>query len=1296
MRTILQKRPLFLSLLGIVFLIAVSAIKLGKGITGWDNYSSYFHPEINLFRTLFSTWRSFRGMGVPSDSEVTDIFRQLFFLPLRLVLPLPLLDQLYFLFCLLVGVIAMYFLTSYIYKRYLYAHFQHNRDDLFAFFASFFYLFNLNTLGTFYYPMVMFISRFALLPIVLLAFLKFVNKDIKRLKDYILLFGSILFFSGSFMVPTVFIALFIMLVCVFIFQLSLKRAILFLFIFIALNAFWLLPFVNYTINKAKLVKQAPTFIDGNEGFTNKSASYLSFGRQAILYPSFFEMKYTDAASRVQHFFHPLAERLDNAGKPSLAFYFFPVLYFLGSGFILFKVKKKELFWIPFVIILFLLFSMKEHTLFGFLYTFLSKTIPFFEVIFRYGDTKFHPQIALVGSIAAAIGFIFIFNKLHQTLHIKRAIFQSLFLGIIIIPTLFLYISYFNGNLIGFFVFNKIPDAYEEIAKTINKDPQFGRVLQLPIDRTNYWKPYSWGYFGSAFLHYFLKKPLVDKTFEPGSLENGFLSEAIQKLLDNANETSDTDLAHRAQEMNNMLRAAGVRYIILDETISVHDETMDVDYWGDIPLLPTKQLIEKMENGGYISRIGEYKISNQAVAPKSILLYRVNTLTNKVSFLDQAEKIDPLLIDSITSPDVIANENIIQDQSQSTASYLPFERKNLKLEIKDNIFQFRLPNSKFNDSSFRLQIPASQHSGGLIHIEGILDSDELKLILYQRYAPTFENKEFLSFLGEVDFSLSDADLNLFQDASLFVNNWYSDQQVKYLSKMRLRVGNTVVPIPFLTRGNTRPIGDVFVEQTPVSVELLVQKKATSTIQSDQWKDIPNEGCFSDALPNYASRKEVQERGVLLTTQNGTQCIWQELDFLSKDTSYIEFETDLNALAEDNDKKLAQKNIQNNPKPNLLQICLKETNIDNCHVYQSLDVSDNQHKIIPVSDDPRSMFQPYVFIALRPFGLQTVSATISDFRVNEFESIVEEEVDVSASPPVDQPLILSPDKGIVFTLPKIYSRDAYYSHAGVLPMFTSSPCASYRTVRRVVDGYMQYVNNCEGAFFARLPFSSRNMYIWSVDYDLKSGQYPFAIMEDTFHQYFQSRLSYKQGYPDVRSGQSVQFIYPAPEYNDTKPKNYFVKQYSENVGVFTLKDMSIIPLPANWRAMKLANDQSFITYDKADITGFKEWLPSLKQVDVSLNREANYLLSLQEGYDNQWGVYTSLTDVLFGSPIVSASRCNGLTSCFEISGSQIKGNKSLWLFYWPERLSAIGCVITFLVIGSGIIFLLRKKATNTLKA
>ena len=1284
-----------MSLLGIVFLIALTSLKIDKGIAGWDNYSSYFHPEINITRTLFSTWRSFRGMGVPSDSEVTDVFRQLFFLPLRLIFPLSLLDQLYFLLCLLVGVVAMYFLTSYIYNKYLRTHFEQNRDDLVAFIAAFFYLFNLNTLGTFYYPMVMFISRFALLPIVLLAFLKFVNKDIKRRRDYVFLFGSILFFSGSFMVPTVSIALFIMLMCVLIFQSSLKRALLFLLIFISLNAFWLLPFANYTINKAKLVKQAPTFIDGNEGFTNKSAAYLSFGKQVILYPSFFEMKYTDSASRVQHFFHPLAERLDNAGKPSLAFYFFPILYFLGSGFILFKIKKRALFWIPLVIFLFLLFSMKEYSFFGFLYSFLSKTIPFFEVIFRYGDTKFHPQIAVVGSIAAAIGFIFVFNNVQGALHRKRVIFQSLLLGVIIVPTLFLYMSYFNGNLVGFFVFNKIPDAYEKIAETINSDPKYGRVLQLPIDRTNYWKPYSWGYFGSAFLHYFLKKPLIDKTFEPGSLENGFLSEAIQKLLDNANEMSDADLAHRAQEMNNMLHAAGVRYIILDETISVHDETKDVDYWGDIPLIPTKQLIEKMENNSLISRVGEYEVSNKGLTSKPILLYRINTPTDKVSFLDKAEKIDSSLSDSVTSPTVLANGNTIQNPSQESVSYLPFERKNLKLDLRDNTLQFHLPDSKITaDSSYTLQVSPNQNSGVLIHVEGILDADQLKLFLYHRYAPTIEGNEFLSFIEEVNFPISDADTNSFQDASLFANNWYSDQQTKYVSKMRLRIGNTVVPIPFLNRGTQKSIGDIFVEQSPTSMELLVQKKETA-ITPGQWKDIPNAGCFADALPNYASRKEVKEEGVLLTTQNGTQCIWKELDFLSKDTSYVEFEADLNALAEDNDKKIAQKNIQNNPKPNLLQICLKETNIDNCHVDHTLDISEEEHRIIPVSDDPRSMFQPYIFMALRPFGFQTISATISQFTVHEFESVASEEVNMSISPQIDLPLNLSPNKELVFTLPKIYSRDAYYSHPGVMPMFTSSPCAAYRTVRRIGTEFMQYVDNCEGAFFVQLPFSSRNMYMWAIDYYLVSGQYPFAIMEHPYHQYFQSRLSYKQGYPDVRGGQSVQFIYPAHEYSDTKPKNYFVKQFSENVGVFTLKNMTIIPLPANWRAMKLTNAQSFSTYDKAEIRNFKEILPSLKVVDVSLNKEGNYLLSLSEGYDNQWGLYTSLFDVLFGKPVMNASRCNGLTSCFEIQGRLLEdGQDKLYLFYWPERLSTIGWGIAFLVIGSGIIFILRKKAAKTL--
>ena len=92
-----KKHPSFIFLLALLLLIWITNIKPGFYIIGWDNFSSYFHQPANLLRTFFSAWREHRGLGVQSDSEVVDIFRQVFFSLSRPFIPSELPEQIYYL-----------------------------------------------------------------------------------------------------------------------------------------------------------------------------------------------------------------------------------------------------------------------------------------------------------------------------------------------------------------------------------------------------------------------------------------------------------------------------------------------------------------------------------------------------------------------------------------------------------------------------------------------------------------------------------------------------------------------------------------------------------------------------------------------------------------------------------------------------------------------------------------------------------------------------------------------------------------------------------------------------------------------------------------------------------------------------------------------------------------------------------------------------------------------------------------------------------------------------------------------
>jgi len=284
-----QKKPFLLLLIFILAAICIVTFKPQFSFLGWDNYSSYFNLKTNIFRTLFATWRGYRGMGVPSDAEVTDLPRQLFFLVLSPFIHENSLDQLYYLFAFCVGILGMYVLSSYIWRLLNHEERFHKYQDAFAFITSFFYLFNLNTLAVFYFPMVMFVTRFYTLPFLFYFFLRILHGTHlgwRRVTLFLILF---FLSTGSYMVPTVFITTGVSLGIFTLVQQRLKKAIFIFAVFLLLNAFWIGPFINYTLNKSQVVPLTSTFIDANEGFTNKSKDYYDAKKQMIFFPQFFKL-----------------------------------------------------------------------------------------------------------------------------------------------------------------------------------------------------------------------------------------------------------------------------------------------------------------------------------------------------------------------------------------------------------------------------------------------------------------------------------------------------------------------------------------------------------------------------------------------------------------------------------------------------------------------------------------------------------------------------------------------------------------------------------------------------------------------------------------------------------------------------------------------------------------------------------------------------------------------------------------------------------------------------------------------
>ena len=245
-----------------------------------------------------------------------------------------------------------------------------------------------------------------------------------------MLYLALLAVSGSFLVATIFITTMIALGIFAVTQRNLKRSIISFLFISAAYAFWILPFLNYTIEKSGIIRLARTFIEANETQLNKPKTFFSFVKQTTLYPNFFETNYVNQETQKQLPFHPLSDSYDTFPVQSILSIF--VLLYL-TGIILtmrhaFVHRTIQFLWIPGIILLFLFLSLKEFSPLGFLYAFFSNTIPYFNVLFRFGDTKFHTFISFAGSLSAGITVLFVTLFIIQQWRARGRVILSTFLA----------------------------------------------------------------------------------------------------------------------------------------------------------------------------------------------------------------------------------------------------------------------------------------------------------------------------------------------------------------------------------------------------------------------------------------------------------------------------------------------------------------------------------------------------------------------------------------------------------------------------------------------------------------------------------------------------------------------------------------------------------------------------------------------------------------------------------------------------------------------------------------------------
>lgn len=1404
----LRTKPWFIFIL--LILVSITSLSFHKDyyFMGWDNFSSFFNIPTNLWKTLFGTWREYRGLGLPSDSEVVDIFRQLFFLLLSPIFSEKLLDQLYLLFSLWAGVIGMYLFAYKIYglifphKKINYhtikaTEINHDNhihsifstfglskyNDLFGFIAAFFYLFNLNTLSVFFFPILPFVARFFSLPLLHLALLLFVTTPKISKKLFIFIIFTILFTSGSYITATVFITTVISL-CLhsLVYLPKFRRILLFFSIFLLLNTFWLFPFANYTIQKSYIIQFAPSSLEGNESLLNKSPDFFSFSRQSIFVPTFFDMQYTDISTSTNKFFHPLSEFYNTAPYTiilslftflyiggsflSLLFYFYTLFRHKNKGQLILKNKYNYIIWLPLHTFLFIFLSLKQYGPFGFIYNFISTIIPLFAVVFRFGDTKFHGYIAFSGSLLASflciwISFILlpyiIYNLLHFFRKTRQGILNSsIFLArftlmtILLFSTLFVFRSYFTGKFTGFFMYTKIPPAYKEIAEIINKDQSDTRVLHLPFDKFGYWRAHSWGYFGSAFFNFMINKPYLDRTYEPGSMENLFLDNKIYTLQEKIYTSTDLTFKEKhVEELYLLLKEANIKHILLDTTVNLNVQARGHKYWGKLSAVQSETVMKELEKKGYVQLKKRYSINpfdyiaftvkdkQEPKIPKEIpdmdfiSLYEVRNIEKRISFIQQAEYIDNQL-DYLaeTSIEKKPGTALLQSTNQKTTTIYPFQRRDASVSKEGKNVMYNLSNPNLPTGNYNLTMPApiASNAARLIKVTIQSNGNVLKIKLYEKQAPNIvtNNKElsFENIIGDIEFNL---DQKYNQSAS---NK--NDNQKTALSDLRLRIDNNIFSFTDDINTNETELGYVLVRETPFFIDL-IKKAETLPIPSSLFSTTALEDCLGTKQKDYQPFvKGINENIIQLQAINGSICVVGNIQkILPKNLPYgeISLALDLSGGNLDKDYTNIYKNpisplnkaVLDLPKPNNIYSCIQHEGDRNCYNnnrFFSFEKNIKTQVTLPILKSIENTEGLNIIFGLRNNGFQKQSALLGPMTIDTYELIETYKADLSRFEGINQIITIDNKNNITLKMPQSISFTSSFNNASAFDLtIADTACENengYRTIRSFDGKTIMYTQKCgNGLFYTHKTFANM-MYLWLIDFNLISGQYPSIQFADKYNEYVNQRIGLYQGYPHISNFKTINpldenislenfkkiptfaspyILFNSPEYENDTDKVFSFTQYTENDGVIAIKSNDIIAYPPYWADMRLQSiDNTPKQYQVANNYKYRKILPSLWSITLPANTpKGTYLLLFREGYDKQWGLYKNKFELLQSFSSSNHPRCNGLFNCFEIIINDTK-ETTYYLFYGPEKLAFIGGVITLITV---VVILLktRKKKRNS---
>ncbi len=771
----------------LAFIIIVN-FKPNAFILGNDNYSPELNPLLTVERSFSSpAWRSYRGLGVPSDSEQADVFRAIGMYFAQFILPRWLVSQLFIFIAFLVAGIGSGLLCRDIVENVL----PDKKFKNIAFFSGgLLYCLNLIAAWIYFSPLEVFLVGYAFFPIVLWSLGRvFRSKD--SAGSLIVLFLSITLITTSSMVATTYLVeLFIFIWFVLFFssiffytngvKKTLKKTIETVGLFIGTQLFWILPFLFYVKSNALALQKS---------FINR-----------ILTPSIIEqeIKYNTLLNTPRYLFSWLYSLLQNSGLPQIPYSswylnsflgqilsYVPILLALTGVIVAFRNRRYRKLLIIFPLLLISWFVIKGiNAPFEQFYVFLQNKVPLFRQVFRWQSSKLFPGLLLPITIFASFGITYVLYILDTKSRIEtrfRTIFTSGVFLVFIMCTVGYMFPFFIGDFTGTKAQMVLPEDYMQLKEYLAKNYPTQRIYIAPEANTLYFRSLSWGFFGSSFLNYLIPNPLIEKAFTTGSLEN----ETAQNVLENSLYSQDSSVFARA------LIYYKTPLVLMDKYASPSDNGYTYD-WAVIE--------NGIEKSPYLQRVwqkGElslYKVNKTSLQDNYISLYAGHENKNLQQMLvSQNSAIN--YYSKKGSAGVIFPLFLKFDSMQATNKYINgistyFGNNNMyTYTISDNIYNESPIFIKYNSGSNILEIKSG------VPLVTVNDAT------YPSFMPFYDLKlhdgtEFISF-GSLVFDLKDISDGVFVDipfgtSQAEISEWSGSGANGQLSSLNNNQFGTTVP------------------------------------------------------------------------------------------------------------------------------------------------------------------------------------------------------------------------------------------------------------------------------------------------------------------------------------------------------------------------------------------------------------------------------------------------------------------------------------------------------------------------